>query len=474
MKKKLTLTLILYFFSLCLYSNTPLIIGNEDDFKNFSLSNLHITSGEKGKKNLEIVQGEYSPTPETDLLVHFNDINFGDSAGNYIVKEQYNNISDIEKKFGKSSAYFLKDKGITFSSNDESMFTKGRILDDFSIEFWIYPTTISNDTILFSWKGVNKVEDLFIAQKIKCYFQNRKVIWSFDNFFIPDDFSNYSIELLSKSKLIPNKWSHHLIRYNSYTGMIEYLINGIPEDIKYSTPSKKEEPDIYPPYVGIFSKSDIFIGEKYRGFIDELRISESFIQSPNLNNFKTFGTFNTPVYDLNGDTVNINSIITVEKIVKESNIKYYYRSSNDPFTQENENLPWKELKSNDCNDKGRYLQVKGTLFSNGSKNLSPKLQDIIIDWSVIPSPPAPIVMDSKAGKNIITLTWKPVKYYEVDGYYLYIGDESNKYQEIIDVGSKTTYTIRDLKSDKIYYFSLRSYSGKRKSEFSKEIYNRPE
>lgn len=474
MKKKLTLTIFCYIFTLNSFPQSQLIIGDNTNFENFYLENVNIIKGDRDKNYLQIEQNEYKSTPDTDFLIHFNDQKFIDEAGNYSISYHYNNISDVEKKLGSSSAFFLKNKKLVFNSNGDSLFSPGRILGDFTIEFWLYPTMITEDTIMFSWKGVNKVDAEFIPQKIKCYFEERQAIWEFENLFVPVDFSNNSIKLRSKSKVIPKMWNHYLLRYRSDLGMIEFLINGIPEDIKYTTETEKEDMVVYTPYVGNFSKSDIYIGEKLRGFIDEFRISEKFIKKPELSKFQKNGFFYSPVYDINGDSIILEKFNIKDNIIPETEISYKYRISDYPFLSENSNLEWIPIKETTENIRGRYIQVMGNLYSNGKRDLSPIIESIEINWREIPKPPPPQFLSSVSKKNALEIIWSDVKHYNIDGYYLYIGNESNNYIEMIDVGKNTSYTIENLIYKNIYYFSVRSYKDNKKSNYSIEKFNRPE
>ena len=472
MKKKLTLITILYIFCFSLFADGFLTIGNSNNFNKFELKDLEIVKGERGNDNLVLKSNEYEQNPETDLLIHFNDNDFIDSAGNYLIEDHYNNTNTIEKKFGSSSAFFLLDREITFHSVEDTIFSPGRLLEDFTIEFWVKPIVITEDTTLFSWKGVYRVESDFIPQRIKCYFENRSVVWKFENLFIPTDYSKYTLELKGKTKLIPGKWNHHLLRYDSSTGMLEYLLNGIPEDIKYATKSKKEEFEIFTPYIGDFSKKEIFLGESLRGFMDEFRISESFILEPNLLAFRPTGSFYSPVYDINGEDVVIHNIELTDKIAKETLVNYKYRVSSSPFLKKNESIKWKSLTSLD-REQGRYIQIMADFFSNGISSKSPMLEEIKILWNTIPTPPTPLGLKSNPGNGSINLQWNPIKHYNIQGYYLYIGNESNNYKEVIDVGNNTSYTIKNLKSNNIYYFSVRAYLDNKMSEYSEEVYNRP-
>lgn len=473
MKIKLTILLLLNFFIFSLFSTNTYYLGNSTNFEDFNLKNLQIVTGDKGIKYIHLEDNEYTQQPETDLLLHFNS-DFNDSADNYIVTEHYNNTTDKEKILGSGSAYFLNGKEIVYQSKDISMFSKGRVLGDFTIEFWLKPTIIGEDSSIFTWKGVNKVETEFIAQKLSCKFENRKLKWSFKNFFIPEDLTETDISLESTSKLIPNRWSHHTLRYNSKTGIIEYLMNGLPEDIKYSTLSGLEDKNILTPYIGQFSKSEINIGTRYRGFIDELRISESFIPEINLSKYKTTGYFETPIIDINGEEITVNSIKIKANIPSETEIKYFVKYSSIPFN-ENNTFDWIPLKDINGDFYARYLQIKGVYYNDGSSNLTPELSDIEIKWKDIPKPPPPFNITVTSNKNSLTLNWDLHKHLDISGYKLYFGSKSNNYEEVIDIGYNSTYTINNLVSNKIYYFSIRSYNSRSsEGDYSQEVYGRPE
>ncbi|MBN2617430.1 MAG: fibronectin type III domain-containing protein [Spirochaetales bacterium] len=463
MKKKLTFTILNYILIINLFSETLSI--NE-----FISDSLVISKGFEGKNYLQIKENEYAKNPFTDLLLHFN-TDFEDETDNYTVLSHYNNISDSIKKMGTGSAYFFDKHGISYNSKGDTIFTPGRIIGDFTIEFWINPSVISEDSIIFSWKGVNKVESEYIPQKIKCYFEDRNIVWEFDNFFIPENFEKFRVILKGRTRFIPNQWNHIMLRYDSSKGMIESLVNNIPESIKFSTPTKSEENSIYPPYTGEFSESTIYIGEQFRGFIDEFRISETVVSEPNLTKYHSQGSFVTPVYDIGNSYIenfNIHQISNPETLVT-----LKYRISNLPFLLTNNQLSWTSIEDFKQGINGRYIQFSGELFSDGKKTITPELEKIDINWAYIDPPPAPLVVSSISLENSIKVEWSPVKYFDIDGYILYYGENSNNYTEMIDVGTNTSYTISNLQSKKIYYFSIKAYKNDIQSSFSIEKFNRP-
>ena len=43
------------------------------------------------------------------------------------------------------------------------------------------------------------------------------------------------VELKGSSKIIPDVWSYHVLSYDCETGILEYLVNGVTEDLIYIT-----------------------------------------------------------------------------------------------------------------------------------------------------------------------------------------------------------------------------------------------
>ena len=71
--------------------------------------------------------------------------------------------------------------------------------------------------------------------------------------------------------------------------------------------------------------------------------------------------------------------------------------------------------------------------------------------------------------NSVTLEWDPADG-DVSGYKLYYGNESGNYDNVIDVGNTTVYTVEGLEEGKVYYFSATSYNDEGlESDFSNEV-----
>ena len=69
----------------------------------------------------------------------------------------------------------------------------------------------------------------------------------------------------------------------------------------------------------------------------------------------------------------------------------------------------------------------------------------------------------------VTLQWDANRELNVVGYQIHYGTSPGQYQESIDVGKVTKYTVTGLRSG-TYYFSVKAYnSSSQESEFSQEI-----
>jgi hypothetical protein len=90
-----------------------------------------------------------------------------------------------------------------------------------------------------------------------------------------------NINISGTSPVVPKTWSHHLIRFDSTTGMIEYLVNGKTESIEYATSTKHENGEVYTPIAG--EGGCFILGSGFSGMIDEFRIhGTQRTPSPNL------------------------------------------------------------------------------------------------------------------------------------------------------------------------------------------------
>ncbi len=100
-----------------------------------------------------------------------------------------------------------------------------------------------------------------------------------------------NIEISGSSYIVPKTWSHHLIRFDASTGMLEYLADGKSESICYATSTGREaagfSSNVYTPIVG--SDGAFVIGENFTGMMDELKIHSVFASRSSIQKYALAG-----------------------------------------------------------------------------------------------------------------------------------------------------------------------------------------
>ena len=68
--------------------------------------------------------------------------------------------------------------------NRNALFASERIVQDFSIEFWLFPTNIENGEHIISWTATHRNNrNEFSVQRIQCIFSRNRVNWTFSDLF---------------------------------------------------------------------------------------------------------------------------------------------------------------------------------------------------------------------------------------------------------------------------------------------------
>ncbi|MDX9799848.1 MAG: LamG-like jellyroll fold domain-containing protein [Spirochaetia bacterium] len=476
--KKIVLLMILPAFSLFAVER-ELVLGGEE-WKADKIENIELNKNQAGENSLVIRGGQYSPDSLTELLIHFNDLPLTDSAGNFEVTENKASISTGRKKYGSGAGLFNGEReAVVLDRLESRSIFPGKIYSgDFSIEFWIYGQNFNDSETIFYFDSYTNRDGNLIPQFFKCYFQDRKVVWNISNFFLPADSSQFELMLSGSKRLVPGKWSHHLLRYSSLTGLMEYLVDGIPDASIYANKAERETGEYYPFYSG--EKGRIIIGDNFTGLIDELRLKLAWVDDYRLSKFRDYsGVYISQPLDLGHSKSSIFNIETRSFQPSGTDIQYYY--SLDDFKKLHaENSPeWKKFTPGFINGEGgRFLRIKAVLYSDGEMNSSPSISWIKIRYDQKTPPPPPQTVRAEAGNGKVRVKWNEIADPDLDGYYVYFGEKPGKYfgsQERsvpspIDAGKSNEVVIENLENGRIYYFSVVSYY-KTASSFGTSIIN---
>lgn len=496
MVRKETLTGALFLSLLFLHRAVPALertieLGKDSRWKDIqSFDSVAMVPGMWGYADLALAMGEYVPDDETEFLFHFNSPGEGDAAGKYSFSKTPPVISESVFPLGSGSAVFQANRdGLLVSSPPGALFSAGSIWRDFTIEMWLYPSTLSQGQTVLSWEGARKDGSGLIVQNMRAFFQDRRLVWEFENFFMLPDGRPLSFALSGNRQLIPRTWHHHLLRFEASFGLLEYLIDGVPEAITLTTDTRREGGSIAVPHLGAGYPGQLTIAPNYTGFLDELRMRRGFVDTPSVQAYAgRTGTATSQIIDLGFSGTRISRIRSVYTTPADSAVEFYFKVS-DAWTnpQSLGGAEWTQFDpAADFGDKvrGRYVQVMVELFPDGSRSRSPRVSSLSITYEPNLPPAPPVGVTASPGNGAVTVSWRKVNDLNVRGYRLFYGDAPHTFlgtgaaqgDSPIDVGDVTRLQLTNLENGKLYYFAIVAYDSSdppQLSAFSPDVSARP-
>jgi len=464
-----------------------------------------------------------NPASSLDLALSFDEGRpalFRDSAGRYqvsvspilaVVDEHY-------ARMGFGAALFPDDvlagdnadtvrtsaPVVVKAQNTAALFAPNNRIYDFSMEFWMHPLNLENGEQVVQWISSSPIKKAGVnnaTQRILCVSSKNRLQWSFTNFFAaPDGVNSLNIELSGHSAVVPKTWSHHLIRFDSINGMVEYLVNGKTEAIEYATSTGHEGGEVYTPIAG--EGGSFILGSGFSGMLDEFKIYHNHprpvVQKYPMNG----GRIETRALDLgegsngilkleaSGGKVAVrNAKINSEykqngrfRFSDDSEMQFFIRSSDNPYRWDHS---WRSITPGaDLNGSvnGRYVQLAVDFYPSANGEVSPYLEELAITYFPDEPPLPPAQLTAIAMDGAVQLRWKNSPDQKTQGYLIYYGTSSDDYfgedsalgGSPIDAGKKNTIYINGLKNGTLYYFRVAAYSNPHHiGEFSREVRARP-
>lgn len=475
------------------------IFGGDAGWSNLAeTKNIEIGKGRFGNECLEIESNKAGVSDSTDLLINFDGGKIVDEKGNYTVTE--NNMSLTPKSAMGNGAALAYGSGLRLEPKENALFGRRGTPGSFAIEFWMAPANGENGENVFTWNSsrtsvvgvigsnIGKTKNYSEYQMISCAFFNNHLEWSFSNIFIGYDEAD--VILHGKSTIVPEKWSRHSISFDEETGLIEYIVDGHVEDMRFITRTGHEGGTVCVPALGV--TASIELCKNFSGRIDDFRIERD------VNKVKDFGLYGTllesykrsggwfstePTLIATGAT--LNSVNALMNVPEETSVRFFVRSGENYYNWTSSYPEWKEIENGAelSGVEGMYFQLKANLLCDGAGSRTPQITEIAFNYTEYPLPFPPFSVYADGGKNSITVTWN----YSVDdatgGYYVYYGNRSGEYlgraaiegMSPIKAGNTTSFTLTGLESGSLYYFAVASYSKKDEKtigSLSREVYAR--
>jgi len=450
-----------------------------------------------------------------DMSLSFDEGNsafFRDSAGNYWVSSPGVTASDRRQARAGTGAALFGNFNIQASSGSapliieprtgNALFAPGNRLRDFTIEFWLYPMNLENGEQILSWVSSRPVNGSYVVQRILCTASRNRLQWSFVNFFTSTGGSSHiNIEFSGDAYVVPKRWSHHLIRFDATSGMIEYLVDGVSETIVYATPTGREGAEVFTPVIG--NSGAFVIGERFMGLIDEFKIHSVCAARSSIQKYASSGgRVETAAIDLGEYN---SGVVRVEvtggrnggnnefrsngrfRFIDDSEMQFFIRVSDNPYLL-NESMWISFTPGADINDiQGRYVQLAVDFYPSADGETSPYLDEMRIIYLPGEPPLPPGNFTASAVDGGVMLSWKNSPDINTAGYLVYyssvrgelFGEDATLGPSPIDAGKRNSLLIDGLKNGTLYYFRIAAYdhisgtSVRNIGEFSREVTARP-
>lgn len=485
-----------FFITLCLllcavnelFSETKTItLGGKDGWKSLSYRDSIVSgTGRFGYESLLLATASSRLSPETDMLLSFENNEVSDAAENYTVINQNMDFS-TKAVMGKGAAMNRggSSNGIRLRGSKNSLFGSAGLTGSFVIEFWLCPSISENGEQFFNWRSSRILNDHSMYQIIRGSFFNNHIEWVFDNIFGTEENVLDEIILTSVSSIIPQKWALHTLSYDDQTGLLEYRINGTLEAVTYVTDNRKESGEVRNAMFGV--PADLELCSQYNGLIDDVQITrESYTEHRRSLFSLRGGRFESQPLETIGFHSTLVSLNAVTTIPAETDIAFYVRGGDNFYEWTPEEPAWVPIipgqKINGV--QGKYFQIAAELYPDGNGIKSPSVSEIMLQYieTVPPLPPASV--RAVSGNGYVDLTWSSSVDFSVGGYTVYYGERPGEYlgsiavegNSPLDVGNVQSCRLSGLTNGRIYYFAVSAYSSQDtriSGVLSKEVYARP-
>ena len=190
------------------------------------------------------------------------------------------------------------------------------------------------------------------------------------------------MRLTGTRQLLPRTWHHHLLRFDSRDGLLEYLLDGVPEAISHVTDTGRESGSVAVPVLGA-----AYAAARHRRGVHRLpgRASRlaAFVDDPVLSRF--LGKTGTATYPGSSTSATPPRASPASRRVDstpgDSGIEFSYQVSDTwggrkVAEGDTDWVPF--VPGTDFGDtvKARYIQLRVELFPDGTRTQSPRLSSL--------------------------------------------------------------------------------------------------
>jgi hypothetical protein len=433
-------------------------------------SELVLTEGFRSYPTMKLRDTAYRPDAQSEFLLHFDSEPLRDAAGRFDVQGQDVQISEEHTRVGLGAVAFRNPSDtLSLTARDPRLFRPERSWGDFTLEFWLYPATVDDDQTILRWQGFRRSGNGVTPQEIRVSTEDRRLVWHLQNFFRPPGGGTFTLELEGRSGLVPRQWSHHLLRFDAATALVEYLMDGVPQAVTHANETRREGGGIYTPLIGESPSEDITVGDAFVGFLDELRLTERFVEKPHVSpRAESVGRLETETIDLGYVGSTLKQIDASFSAPGDSAVTFSYRFTDTTGELLQDEARWRQFEPNQPltgEHTGRFLQLRVRLLPGTPEDAAPSVSRLLVRYEENAPPPPPVRVTATAGDGTVRLEWTEVPEADIVGYKVYYGQEPGQYfgtdsregPSPIDVGNSTETTLHGLSNGRLYYFAVAAY-----------------
>ncbi len=433
--------------------------------------NLRTLPGWHGGRDIVLQEAKPEVYPSTDLFLE-TEAGLFDAAGRYSVVEGVDSITDFHARHGVRSLHFDGMNRIVLRPDcDNALFGANRQIRSFTVEAWVFPMSTGDNATVFRWTGTRfSAAGVPRRQEFALRTRDRRLVWTLDNLFLIPEGGPSRIELAARSVLVPNQWRHHQLSFDGTTGKITYRVDGTPEAIAYANAEGRETGRSWYIHTGSECEDGFSLGDGFVGLVDDVRITGNALEEPSLLPYDGApGVFTTDLIDLGSDGASIREIDLRSVHPGGTEVELYYRVGGRRLSWEAADAlasTWQQVPENFQifgGPTGRFLQIKAYLYPDAGRNVSPRVQNIVVDITHRPPPIPPQVVRAVSVAGGVHLSWSPAQSIDMAGYRVYLGEERGRYTGTdlvgspIDVGAATEITFDSLEPGRPYVFAVESY-----------------
>ena len=453
------------------------------------LENITLEPGRFGLRAASLTSKHKTQDNGLDLYLSFDDQNIHNLKNYTVISTSFLPSGQANAKYGNNAAICTvqeQKSAVSLSPRHGSFFAGNEVLGSFTIEFWIKPEVTTAGATILEWNASLAKTGTIFYQHISARIMQNKIEWLFQDIWQKNK-QGISVNLKSKSMLLPEKWSHHLITYNSENGLLEYRINGYIEAIEFLTDTRRENGEILFAELGRGTKVEF--GKEFSGILDECIVNKSFSEIKNLSYTTEIferlplegGRLESEIIDTGGNYSQAFYLEVDETKPEQTEIVYYLRYANEQFNWTESYPQWIEITPG-CelkNFTARYFQIAAQLYPDGTCQASPMVHTIKLNYEKDSLPLPPNAVYAEGINGAVELTWTPSVDFDTQGYIIYYGERSGQYfykESPIIVGQTLNYTVTGLENGRLYFFSVVAYDKAGPNYpgyFSKEVWARP-